>query len=312
MDELEALYKNLQTSVIFAQLTKEKIDLVRLTTRLMRKAMEQQVTERSSKAEDHALAWEVFSSMKSEHQSVPIPPATLVDHFEQVMAPKDNPAASIYPGYQPSHGPVKESESDLCDPFSVQELNEAVQRINMASAPGPDGFTPKLVKDLFSFQAFFMFFLMFANVCFESAWNPLSAWKHAEIFILYKGKGNPTLSDSYRGIALCCILAKVYERLLLFRLKRWWKSSSPFFLSQFGFCSGSSTLDAVFVLQNLVNFVCRLNREPLHATFIDLKKAFPSVSRIGVPVPLISAFVRSINSTQPSCASAVFCHDDSW
>ncbi len=129
------------------------------------------------------------------------------------------------------------------------------------------------------------------------AWIPL-AWRCSEIFILYKGKGDPTSPDSYRGISLCCILAKTYERLLLYRLTKWWEKSSLFRLTQFGFRAGSSTLDAVFVLRNLVNFVCRLNRSPLHACFIDLRKAFPSVSRpalfqrlllLGVPRPLVAA-----------------------
>lgn len=300
VDELEVLYENLQSSVILAQLTKEKIQLHRLTSRLMSQALEQRVNAQSERAQDHNLAWEVFSSMKSTHSAVPIPPATLVDHFECVMAPKGNMSASILPGFTPDHGPLPASESDLFAPFSGPELGEAVRLINMDSAPGPDGFTPKLVKDLFSYHCFFVFFLMFVNFCFESAWIPL-AWQYAEIFVLYKGKGDPTSPDSYRGIALCCILAKVYEQLLLIRLKRWWKSSSLFFLSQFGFRSGSSTLDAVFVLQYLVNFVCRVNRAPLHATFIDLRKAFPSVSRsalfqrlsdLGVPRPLIAA-IRS-------------------
>ncbi len=255
------------------------------------------MTDHSAKAQDHALAWEVFSSLQATSVSVPIPPGTLVDHFERVMAPKNNPSAALFPGFSPSHGPLTKNDSEMCQPFSKAELEEAVKLINLDSAPGPDGLTPHLVRDLFSFNAFFTFFLMFANFCFQSAWIPI-AWKCAEIFILYKGKGDFTLPDSYRGIALCCILAKVFERLLLFRLKRWWKQSSFFSFSQFGFRTGSSTVDAVFVLQYIVNFVCRLHRSPLHATFIDLRKAFPSVSRPalfqflndhGVPHPLTSA-----------------------
>jgi hypothetical protein len=105
----------------------------------------------------------------------------------------------------PVEGPLNSSDSDLCGAFSSDELSEAVKLINMDSAPGPDGFTPKLIKDLFSFRAFFSYFLIFVNFCFANAWIPL-AWRCAEIFILYKGKGDPFCSDSYRGIALCCIL----------------------------------------------------------------------------------------------------------
>jgi hypothetical protein len=99
------------------------------------------------------------------------------------------------------------------------------------------------------------------------------------IFVLYKGKGDPLSPDSYRGISFCSILAKVYERLLLNRLLLWWKSTEHFRSSQFGFRSGSSTIDAVFVLRNIIHFVCRINQAQLHAGFIDLKKAFPLVLR---------------------------------
>lgn len=119
--------------------------------------------------------------------------------------------------------------------------------------------------------------------------------------MLYKGKGDPNSADSYRGIALCSILAKVYQRMLLNRLSKWWSRTHWSVASQFGFRLGSSMLDAVFVLRNLVNFVCKRHRLPLHAAFIDLWKAFPSVAHstmferlrdIGVPTPLILA-IRS-------------------
>ncbi len=295
--DLEVLYENLQTSAIFRQLVAERMALERLTTRLMRISVESQVNEFSSRAQDHTQAWSVFSSMTASQASVPIPPSTLADHFETVMSPKSSPAAVILPEVPSVHGPLTKSDADLCSTFSCDELDQAVRQINMSSAPGPDGFTPVMVRDLFTCRAFFLFFLMFVNFCFAMAWIPL-AWRCSEIFILYKGKGDPTSPDSYRGIALCCILAKTYERLLLYRLMKWWENSLVFKLTQFGFRSGSSTLDAVFVLNNLVNFVCRENRLPLHACFIDLRKAFPSVSRpalfnrliqLGVPRPLVSA-----------------------
>ncbi len=296
VDDLEILFENLQTTHIQAQLAREKVALERLITRLMRRVLEAQVTEKTSVAQDHALAWDVFSSMTTSRASVPIPPSTLVEHFESVMSPKSEHSA-IFPSFVAPIGPLTRDDSELSLPFSHDELRDAIGKMNLNSAPGPDGWPPKMFKDLFSFQPFFTFFLMYVNFCLENAWVPL-AWRCSEIFILYKGKGDPFCADSYRGIALCCILAKVFERLLLFRLLRWWRTSPLFSQSQFGFRSGSSTMDAVFVLQSLVTFVCRRHSCCLHACFIDLKKAFPSVSRpalfehlvkLGVPWPLVAA-----------------------
>ncbi len=301
--ELETLYENLQTDGIFRQLALEKVALERLITRLMRVALESQVSTQTALAQDHAVAWDVLARMSSAPASVPIPPSTLVDHFENVMAPKNSAATAIFPECPVVFGPLTEEDSKLCDPFTTEELDEAVARINLSSAPGPDGYPPKLVRGLFSLRVFFLFFLNFVNYCFSAVWTPI-AWRCSEVFILPKGKGDPTLGDSYRGIALCSIFAKLYERLLLFRIVGWWKKSSLFRLSQFGFRSKSSTLDAVFMLRGLINYVCRIHKTPLHACFIDLKKAFPSVSRsslfsrlinLGVPSPLVAAIASFYN-----------------
>jgi hypothetical protein len=45
-------------------------------------------------------------------------------------------------------------DSKFIDPFSTDELQAAVSKINMDSAPGPDGISPKLAKDLFAFLPF--------------------------------------------------------------------------------------------------------------------------------------------------------------
>jgi hypothetical protein len=298
--ENEILYKNLQTTTAHCDLVMSRLNLERTTIRLMKIAVENELDSNRGFAEDHSSAWKVFDSLKEAPSGVPIPPDTLVNHFESVMAPKNSPHAAIIPPFLPMAGPLSADNISFDAPLSNNELEAAVAKINMSSAPGLDGITPRLAKDLFNYQPFFVFFLIFVNYCFVAGWVPI-AWRISEIFILYKGKGDPTSADSYPRIALCSILAKVYERMLLNRLSRWWHSTFRSVGSQFGFRLGSSTLDAVFVMRNLINVVCKKHRIPLHAAFIDLRKAFPSVARgqmfvrlrdIGVPTPLILA-IRS-------------------
>jgi hypothetical protein len=133
---------------------------------LQRKALDLMIESKRKIARDHSFAWKVFSSLDDDQSAIPIPPTTLVDHFERVMAPKDCPAASISPAFNPMFVPLTREKANLVDPFSPDELRAAVSKINMDSAPGPDGVTPKLAKDLFAFLPFFMIFLTLVNFCF--------------------------------------------------------------------------------------------------------------------------------------------------
>jgi hypothetical protein len=49
---------------------------------------------------------------------------------------------------------------------------------------------------------------------------------------------------------------------------------------QFGFKAGSGTLEAVFVLRSVMFFVTRVLKIPGFAVFINLRKAFPRLSRV--------------------------------
>jgi hypothetical protein len=298
--DLETSYENLQTDALLRDLCTARVQLEHLITHLKKKSLDAILEKNRVKSQDHSLAWKVFSSLNDEDNSIPIPPTTLVDHFQKVMAPTNSNSTALVPPFLSFFGPVTKQDENVVKSFSVAELRHAVSKINMKSAPGPDGVTPNLAKDLFSFFPFLLLFLTLVNFCFVTCWTP-DDWRISVIFVLYKGKGDPLSPDSYRGISLCSIFAKVYERLLLNRLMLWWRRNPRYLDSQFGFRQGASTLDAVFVLRTLVNRNCRENNTPLHAVFIDLKKAFPSVSRtalfgrlrdLGVPSPLVAA-IRS-------------------
>jgi hypothetical protein len=137
-------------------------------------------------------------------------------------------------------------------------------------------------------------------MCFVLGVVPLQ-WREAVLFALYKGAGDPVDANNYRAIALMSTFAKLYERVLLKRLLRWFRSSRLWLLPQFGFRAGSGCVHAIFLLRTLVLDIHNERRGPVFAAFVDLRKAFPSVGRdalfhrmltLGIPYHLVLA-VRS-------------------
>jgi hypothetical protein len=51
------------------------------------------------------------------------------------------------------------------------------------------------------------------NVCFQERVMPAD-WGQAELFVLFKGKGLPTLADNYGAIPLSNNFRRIYEHLV--------------------------------------------------------------------------------------------------
>ena len=90
-------------------------------------------------------------------------------------------------------------------------------------------------------------------------------------------KGNVNDANNYRGISLVnCIL---FTSILNKRLLKWDKDNSVKMDAQFGFRPGLGTVDAIFVLQSLVNKHLRKKGGRLYCCFINYRKAFDFVNR---------------------------------
>ena len=87
--------------------------------------------------------------------------------------------------------------------------------------------------------------------------------------------------------------------------------------SQFGFKPGYSTVDAIFVLQNLIEMYLK-KKQKLYCVFVDLKRAFDTVYRNGLWYKLIKYGVdgklirlfRSVYSSVNSCVRHLNCLSD--
>ena len=89
-------------------------------------------------------------------------------------------------------------------------------------------------------------------------------------------KGAHNLCDNLRGIALLGIPGKVFCRVIQKRLAE--RGNQFLRESQCGFRKGCGCIDQVFVLRVLAEKAREYNN-PLYLCFVDLKKAYDSVSR---------------------------------
>jgi len=105
--------------------------------------------------------------------------------------------------------------------------------------------------------------------------------RDTKIVTLYKNKGD---SNNYRGFSLLSIVGNIYARIILVRLQKLAERVYP--ESQCGFRAERSTIDMIFSLRQFQE-KAREQNMPLYVAFIDLMKAFDTVSREGLYMALL-------------------------
>ena len=103
-------------------------------------------------------------------------------------------------------------------------------------------------------------------------------FKDASIIHLYKRKGSPQVCDNHRGISLLCIAWKILAKILLNRLNVHLDQTGLIPESQCGFKKDRGTVDMIFTARQLQE-KCQEQNVDLYMTFVDLTKAFDTVSR---------------------------------
>ena len=112
-------------------------------------------------------------------------------------------------------------------------------------------------------------------------WRKEAIPHDATIIHLFKRKGNPQVCDNHRGISLLSIAGKILARVLLNRLNEHLEQSGLLPESQCGFRKNRGTIDIIFTARQLQE-KCHEQNVDLYMTFVDLTKAFDTVSREGL------------------------------
>ncbi|KAL1446556.1 hypothetical protein WDU94_003615, partial [Cyamophila willieti] len=170
---------------------------------------------------------------------------------------------------------INESEIEI---FTVEELVEAVLRIQPNKAPGPDQIPPKIVKEVALSTPDLL--LKVFNFHLKKGDFP-SIWKEGRVVLIPKPKKeNQPLK--YRPICLLNTFGKLYEGLIIRRIIREMDEKNVLSPNQFGFRTGNSTIDAI-------NQVIRIARREMDKgrsrtrklcvlVTLDIRNAFSSAS----------------------------------
>ena len=116
--------------------------------------------------------------------------------------------------------------------------------------------------------------------------------------------GNLSNTNNYRGISLICIIAKLYNRLILNRIRG--VLDIRLRINQNGFRPKRSTVGQILTLRRIIEGVKDGNL-PAIITFIDFKKAFDTIHRgkmikilraYGIPPNILRAIEKMYTNTQ--------------
>ena len=159
----------------------------------------------------------------------------------------------------------------------LEEIEKAIRLLSSGKAPGSDSIPAEIYKEggsALTAKLHQLFLLIWQHETLPQD------FKDASIIHLYKRKGNRKVCNNHRGISLLSIAGKVLARVLLNRLIDHLENDHlP--ESQCGFRKNRGTIDMVFAARQLQE-KCQEQNTDLYSTFVDLTKAFDTVSREGL------------------------------
>ena len=160
---------------------------------------------------------------------------------------------------------------------TFEEIQKAIHLLTSGKAPGTDSIPAEVYKEGGTALTEKL------HQLFQLIWQHETVpqdFKDAFIIHLYKCKGNHQACDNHHGISLLSITGKTLARVLLncliVHLERGLLPES-----QCGFQKECRTIDMVFAARQLQE-KCQEQNADLYSTYVDLTKAFDTVSRDGL------------------------------
>ena len=188
-----------------------------------------------------------------------------IEHFQELL---NRPAPVNPPEILPATSdlPIK-----CCTP-TKEEISSAIKQLKNGKSAGPDSIPAEALKADVETSVDLL------HPLFSKIWEEEeipTEWKEGYLIKLPK-KGDLSSCSNYRGITLLSIPGKVFNRILLNRMK---DAVDPHLRDQqAGFRKERSCTDQIATLRIILEQSLEWN-SPLYVNFIDYEKAFDSVDR---------------------------------
>ena len=151
------------------------------------------------------------------------------------------------------------------------EIVHALKRMDKGKAVGPDNIPIEVWKSLG--RKCISWLTKLFNVILRSKKMP-DEWRKSTLIPVYKNKGDVQNCANYRGIKLMSHTMKLWEKVIERRLRL----ETQITENQFGFMSGRSTIEAIYLIRRLMERYQKSHKD-LYMVFIDLEKAYDRVPR---------------------------------
>lgn len=162
--------------------------------------------------------------------------------------------------------------------FSPPEIWKTVRALDLHKAPGFDLITAEVLRELPKKAIVYLTSLF--NGMLRTSCFPL-LWKVSRIIMVPKHGKDQFLVSSYRPISLLPVLSKLFEKLLLKRLKVVIEDQTLIPDHQFGFRSQHSTIEQVHRIAHKIRQTLE-KRQYCSAVFLDVQQAFDRVWHKGL------------------------------
>ena len=162
-------------------------------------------------------------------------------------------------------------------PFTVQDVKDVFDNLDINKACGPDLLNPRLLKEGSSILA--LPYSIIFNRSIQAGHFP-SPWKDANLTPIYK-KDDRASPTNYRPISLLCQPGKCMERCVHKQLYNYVQENNLITPLQSGFTPGDST---TFQLIHTYHVICEAvdSGKEVRVVFCDISKAFDRVWHRGL------------------------------